>query len=766
MNYTRNFLRQILLTILASLCTGGGLLWGQGYTLSGTVVGERREAIEGAQVILSVNDTLAAMTLTDSKGGFRIERVPKGNYTLGVFFIGYNPVEQTETIAGNSRRDFLLTPEKEVALEEVTVTGSRADVVHRTATSEIFYLSEKAKAQGDPFVALREIPRIYSDVGNRMVRMEDGERPLILVNGNRYNSGVAAIDPKEIESVEVIDVVRARYLKEGYRKILNIKLKKRTKPYLYLEGATRHNLPIRSGFGVGYFEVGNSRYALFGRAAATYTHDERSDGEQRQENTGYVKRQQGEERTDGSNYLGELQFRWMATERDYVVAHAYGTSDLKRERGWGDGFLREGRERPFDYASANEERSNLFTGTLFHKHTFGENSALETTLAYNKNHNENEGNRSESYPDWLYDYDYLYKNDRNSGKFDLNYTLDLPRGYGLTVGSLARFVSDRIRQVSDGLPIFRHKRWKEYLYADLNGGNKRFSYMFSAGVEGIWLTADRVSNHYFKPRTSASVNYSLNDHLSTRLSYTLTNTPPAESQLNPYNMSTDSLVRTKGNPYLLPSQRHEMDASITLNAKGVYLTPRASYRIYTDLVEAYGFNEEGVYVSSYRNSGRFRDLRVGGSLSYRVGSVGRIGGSAYHRVYYYERQSARKGFEASAYATFNYKRWYLGLDVTYRDYEHTALLRTRYHSPSFSQLQVSYYFTKNFYISAAIENYMGYCRTSTSLRDGTYRSDSRVRRRSASFNPWILVRYTFRKNKANEMKERKRMRSEESGIHL
>lgn len=43
------------------------------------------------------------------------------------------------------RKDFLLTPEKTVVLDEVMVTGNRNDQVNRTATGEIFYLSEKAK---------------------------------------------------------------------------------------------------------------------------------------------------------------------------------------------------------------------------------------------------------------------------------------------------------------------------------------------------------------------------------------------------------------------------------------------------------------------------------------------------------------------------------------------------------------------------------------------------------------------------------------------
>lgn len=212
------------------------------------------------------------------------------------------------------------------------VTGNRNDQVNRTATGEIFYLSEKAKNMKDPFRALQEIPRLYSDVANRKVQLEDGAQPLILINGNRYNSGIATLDPREIESVEIIDVVKARYLKDGYQKILNIKLKKKTQPFIFLEGATRHDVPFRKGLGVGYFEVGNSRYALYGRASVDYLYDDRSEQEQRQLNTGYSKWTKGEERLDGTSYLGELQFRWMCTDKDYIVAHMYGNKKSIRRK--------------------------------------------------------------------------------------------------------------------------------------------------------------------------------------------------------------------------------------------------------------------------------------------------------------------------------------------------------------------------------------------------------------------------------------------------
>ena len=202
--------RRFLLTLWGLLALSA-LVMAQTYSFSGRVTNERRVAIDGAQVLLSASDSLAAMALTDPEGRFRIDGLARGSYRVAVLLAGYNTFERTleikaEIKAGDERADFLLTPEARVDLEGVTVTGNRADLVERTATGEIFHLSEKMKGSGDPFIALREIPRLYSNVGARTVTMANGERPLILVDGNRHHSGIATIDPKEIEAVEVVEL--------------------------------------------------------------------------------------------------------------------------------------------------------------------------------------------------------------------------------------------------------------------------------------------------------------------------------------------------------------------------------------------------------------------------------------------------------------------------------------------------------------------------------------------------------------------------------
>ena len=744
------------------------MIHAQTSRLYGAITDERNGTIDGAQVALSVGDSLVALSLTDGRGRYEMEGLRPGRYRLVALFAGYNGAEDSVTVGGRAvRKDFLLTPEVNVDLAEVTITGNRADQVTRTATGEIFHLSEKAKASGDPFLALREIPRLYSDMANRQIRMADGERPLILVNGNRYHQDIAAIDPREIESVEVIDVVKARYLKEGYQKIVNIKLKKKANPFIYWEVATRHNVPWRKGLGVAYFEVGNTRYALYGRAVYNYLHDEHAELGQTQANVGYLKRQSGTTRQDGHDYLGELQFRWMATDKDYIVAHVYGTKAITEDQGRGEGLLAAPDERPFTYSTTGNDDSYVLTASLFHKHTFSESSVLETTLAYNKNGNETDGGRLETYADDLFEDYYLYKNHRHSGRLDIDYSLDLANGANLAVGSQTRFTNDRIHQVSDQLPLFKHRRWDEYLYADYTHSLGRLSYMLSAGAEGIWLRAGDADNRYFRPRVSLSGTYNFSENLSARLGYQLGNTSPDISQLNPYNLSTDSLTRTAGNPYLLPSRDHEWSFSSTYNLKGFYLSPSARYRLSADGVEAYGYNDaDGVYVSTYRNSRRLSNLRLGGSLSYRLGDWGYAGVYGYHLVDYFADQSPKKAFQCGLSVNGMIKKWYFGADVVYTNYEYTALSRKSYRAPSFSMLQVSYYFTKDFYISAAIENTLGYLRSVTDYRSGPYSSRTALKQVSASFSPWILIRYTFRKNRGKQMRERQKVDALEEGIRL
>ncbi len=186
--------------------------------------------------------------------------------------------------------EFSLMEEMNFVLNEVQVVGDRSNTVKRTATGQRFFLSAQSKNSGNPYRALNEIPVLIANQALQKVTMADGNSPLILVNGNVVNSGIASINPKDIESVEVMDVVSAKYLQKGVSNIINIKLKDKLAPYIFLQTMGRADVPIRQTMGAVYFEVGNTKYSLYSRFAADYTKDDEIENEGWQRGNNYLQK--------------------------------------------------------------------------------------------------------------------------------------------------------------------------------------------------------------------------------------------------------------------------------------------------------------------------------------------------------------------------------------------------------------------------------------------------------------------------------------------
>ncbi len=756
-------MKKLLFTIIILLKSYTGYAQ---YTFSGTITNAQKETLPGVQIILSIQDSLSAATMTDENGKFVFNKLRKGEYKMHVAFPGYTTLEQSLNLTRNQETSLTLMHDLNLNLEAIEVVANRNDRVKRTATGQIFYLSEKAKNSGDPYRALKEIPRLNSNEALQKITMEDGSSPLILINGNKINSGVAPIDPKEIESVELMDVVSARYLRTGTKHIINIKLKEKSAPYSFFQLMTRHDVPLREGMGAVYFEVGNPRFSLYGRTAGGYLHNDKSKVNGWQKDEGYYKQNTATNKKNNNNQLGELLFKWRMGTKDYMIVQLYGKQQLNKSGSWGNGIYDTNNRQDYSFATTTRDNSYILTGSLYHKHSFTPRSILETTLSYNQNGNKDRSERGENYLESYYQNSYKYKNRRNSGSLNLDYSLDFKNGNSLNIGNETNYTNDHIHEITQEYPIFHHREWSEYLYSAFSGKEKKISYMISIGAEGIWLKAGNASNQYFKPRMALSGSYAFNDNHSIELNYTLTNQAPEIGQLNPYNTSTDSLEIIKGNPDLLPIQSHRIDASYTFNKAGWFLTPSISYNRYTDMIESSGHTDNGIYIQSYQNVGKFKTLSVGGTLSYRINKIGSISVYAAHNVDYFSGVEAKKSFSYGGNATFSHKKWTLNLDVSHRNYLFTAISRTRQKTPDYSLLQAIYNFTKDFYISVAMQYFIGTPQTEISTYSGTYKAFVSRRMTDQSMHPWILLRYTFRKNSKQKIGIDNVVKSKEQGISL
>lgn len=733
-------------------------------TLSGTVTDSGKKAVARAQVILSYKDTLCGACLTNEEGKFRIAGLAAGEYILQILSPDFSPIEQAYYLQGNSNTDFILTAEINEKLDDLVITADRSEEVKRTAAGKIFYLSEKARNSGDPYQALNDIPRLVSNSAMQTLTMSNGSTPLILVDGNKINTGINSIDPKDIESVEVIDVVSARYLRLGVKNIINIKLKKKENPYFYFQPFVRYEIN-RKIWGALESEIGNPHYSLYARVGYDGYYKDDTYVYLRQQDEGYEKVKNGKQNNPHHLEYAKLVFKWCMTEKDYFSIYIDGKGKLKKYRNIGDGSYITQQVEEFTYNSFSRNSDYILTNNLYYKHTFAPDNILEVSFSYNKNGNQSRGEYSESYFDTTSENFYKYKNNRSSFFLNMDYSWKWNKVSTLNIGSETKYVKDRIHEISENYPVFLHKEWNQYLYAEFSSRVGNLLYMVSAGAEGIWLKAGDVSNNYIKPRMAISGTYEFNKNNSLLIGYSLTNTAPSVGELNPYNTSADPLVITKGNPSLLPVQNHEFKLSYTLNIKELYIEPDVSYNIYTDMIEPFGYSRDGIYISTYKNTGRFKRLSLGGSISCDITDWLSLDAAAYHYVDYFAGQEPKKSFYCEGGFQITYKQWMAFASMEYQNYEYTPISRTKQLTPDYSHFMIKYNVTKDFNVTVAVSFFINTPDIETLTRSGTYTAYG-TQHMIHPVTPWVALRYTLRKNSRRKIKLDNGPESKEQGISL
>lgn len=94
--------------------------------LSGTIADKAsNETLIGATVI--VKEAHGSSSITNAYGFYSIT-LPKGEYTISVSYLGYEPIEERISLTGNTTKDFYIQ-EKSKSLDEVVVTANSSRAV-------------------------------------------------------------------------------------------------------------------------------------------------------------------------------------------------------------------------------------------------------------------------------------------------------------------------------------------------------------------------------------------------------------------------------------------------------------------------------------------------------------------------------------------------------------------------------------------------------------------------------------------------------------
>lgn len=726
------------------------LLLSFAYTLNGTaqvtlnidIKDANNEQVFGAELSVATGDSTVLFAIM-AEPNYVITLPSAGTYEISIAHMGHAPFNLKEYFSRDSALQVALAP-CPYELEEVAIQGETPRKI--TATGEIFHLSQKAKKTGDPFRALSEIPLLNVDIVNQKVTTNSGEQLLALIDGKLQNSGISPIDPKFIESVEISEVASARFLKMGVRKIINIRLKPNRPMYAYTDIRTRHDIPLREGFGGANFEFGRKKLAFSGSLFYSYLHQDKSDFESREEAEGVSRILNGEQINGNHSWDGSLMAKWTPNEANYFSAIVKLLSqDRSANKNLNGQYV---LNKSYELKSKLENKiatDGLLIG-LYHEHTFRNKSLLTTFLKYNHCGSETNETLSE-----LYDnahHETTISEDALRKQYALSIDFDTQeQSYGdINIGNDFEYTSDRNKELL-GLssPSVYTKTWSNYTYLGYTSSWKKLFYMASVGLEHLGVKVAEHTKTCWRPRVSTSLSLQLPRRQSMRLAYNLDNTLPPSAMLFTFNHSTNPMLRIEGNPYLIPEQKHELGLHYNKAFKNFWGSIYASQEWQSNIIEPYIYHNGQTQVKSFHNNGTYKESQIGGSLQYGGNNV-TLFFAASHTWKSFNGQETKSLVGLSGYARWDFGKFFIYSNISWKNRDYTPISTIKYKNPMQAHVQIAWQATKQVYVSLGLPYFWGKKSQTTTTEQSVYKSWQHDCFKGMSLRPWLLVSWTLRKN--------------------
>ncbi len=736
------------------------------YVYTGRVIGTDNEPVVAAIIMLLApkDSTVLTYGITDVTGRFAVPCDSK-DVIAKLSCVGYktNYRHFDSFNVGTIKME-----ELPIKLKGVTVSADRSQSVKRTSNGYVFYLSKKAMKEHNPFLALAEIPLIISDYTTSSIKLIDGNQPLILIDGNHINSGINPIQPSDIESVEVMTTVPARYLQDGYSGIVNIRLKKNRDPYVWFGGSYNQSIPASSISGpTARFEIGNEKFSVYGAAIYHYTRDEKISSDVNRNNTGYSQIFSSNSKSRSDRLYGWLLLKYIASPKDYLAASIRYNEIRRKSESASIGFFTDITTYNYMSDEALKNNNGTLSTNLYYKHSFSDYNDLELNIGFNTDANRMNNSNTETIGNSVNDIISVFHNSRYSGYVYADYSKTWSNGKSISVGNHLKITKDKINQITLFNPIFENRTISEYFYGSFASKVGNLLYNLSGGIEYIGINAANEGNAYIRPRISVSGTWNFNYSNSLNLAYTLTNQAPSIMMLNPLNTSTDPLVVISGNPHLKPKMEHNIKATYTFNKRGWYISPLISYYNSRDLMAPWGYSENGVFYSTYRNSGHYSEMNYQLNISYNHSWLS-LTAAAGPCAQYFQNTPVKWSTQAYMSLFARVKKFYFIAELNYISKKYTDISLIKYHNPIESRLHISYNFTPDFYVAIGMKNYIGNVKTATKINQGTFNSLTTTVNRGdgRGFIPYISIYYNFRKNNKRKIEFNNPNFEEESGILL
>lgn len=181
------------------------------HQITGQLKDSNQATVINCAIKLKKQDVIVKSTFSDDNGNFSIENIQKGQYVIEIVSLFYHDYQQLVDVANDTALGVILLTEKPIELEGFVVTG-KSKPVRQTETGVMLNVSEtRLQNQPNLISVLNYAPNISTSNGIKIFGNDD---VLVQVDGkdiqidkSRISTFLETINPKTIESIEIIDKV-------------------------------------------------------------------------------------------------------------------------------------------------------------------------------------------------------------------------------------------------------------------------------------------------------------------------------------------------------------------------------------------------------------------------------------------------------------------------------------------------------------------------------------------------------------------------------
>jgi ferric enterobactin receptor len=579
-------------------------------SITGVIVDDSTSSpVSFASVALLSEKDSAVVTgaITNDLGKFEFVNIPYGIYKLKVSFVGYKTVtvRNVEVSRQNRVVDLrdLKIAEDYKTLDEAVIVGQRLkgeEKVDRT----VFTLNDDIrKASNTALDALKHIPSVSVDFQNNVTLEGSGNIQFYVDGVLRSKEFVAQIKSDMIDKIELITNPGVKY-DADVSGVINIVLKKEKRTGV--SGSIKIPIPHPTRIvaePTGNIEYGNQRFRIYlgeqmhyeqfnGSEIITTKVDNQGSDPLRFEKTGQgVNSWQNNYMNYGIdwfinektslNFMGEWRY-WNGLARNYKSESMYYTGETLTQLILTD-------------RNSLNKNNNSYLSLYFLKKLKKEGNEIKAEGYYNTESGIDQNDYSELYtnPEDLVtvintvERKDMINNMRKNAEIKLDATFMLKnvkneagaRTYGAWMNN--DFTNSyTIENVPyEQVDQFRYRETRQTAYYNLTGKVKKLSWQAGLRGEYSWLDINSVSKtDYTVLLPQFSLNQSLPKEQSLKLSYRKQIFRPAVSDLNPFEVWTDSLHVRSGNPNLDPALENNIEFVYSKNFKSNYISPKAYFR--------------------------------------------------------------------------------------------------------------------------------------------------------------------------------------------